>query len=353
MGFVRTNCRIIGSMKGSYHDPCRFIWIHQDCYQGYTEGLDPLDGAITIGSVSAYRSMNHPPLFDIKNLRRLFNNEPVLNIPDLKIPRGKLVVIVGNSGCGKTTLLETLGLMGQPRNDETGRQDISIRFFPEDDEIGEVLEYQELWKNRAEQARVRREYFSFLFQHPDFIPFLSVRENVALARIVQEAGSVPTSVFEDADLKIEHVGLPAKRLESPKVLSGGEEQRVAFARSDIRKYRVLFADEPTGNLDEHNARIIFRLLRLGIENKNDVSSIVVTHNLPLAIHYADVIIPLTHKGFTSSDSIFSRSKQGWCGTGLSMPTEDPLAIKHIISDSMHVSEIEKDASKILDSDEQR
>jgi putative ABC transport system ATP-binding protein len=203
------------------------------------------------------------PLFKIRKLKHSFSKfndnktDLVLNIEHLDIPRGKLVVLLGNSGSGKTTLLEMLGLMNHPP--EHGK----IQFFPDINSGSIYYDYNELWEsyNSKEISKVRREHFSFIFQHPDMLPQFYVDQNICLTQMIQDRITESQSANQIVE-NMKTVGISGKIGKIyPFQLSGGEQQRAAFLRAVIPKYTVLFGDEPTGNLGEEDAETIFTIIR--------------------------------------------------------------------------------------------
>lgn len=119
------------------------------------------------------------PIFTIRNLTRAYGDKTVLNIPELDIPRGELVIILGNSGCGKTTFLEILGLMSQ-----LPAQSSQVKFYPENNAATE-LNYHDLWKDERRLSQIRRGYLSFIFQQTNMLPEFFVDENISLTQMIQ------------------------------------------------------------------------------------------------------------------------------------------------------------------------
>ena len=257
-------------------------------------------------------------IFKINDLSRSFNNHRVLNVPTLNIPRGKLVIIIGSSGCGKSTLLETLGLMVKPvlnpkqPNFESNANDISIVFTSSNDE---TIDYKDIWQNDDQGELLRKTYFSFLFQEANLLPNMNVEENILLSTIIQN-GQINNIDWRDKYNKLlENVGLSKEiAKKNPINLSGGQKQRVAFARSAMRSFEVLFADEPTGNLDPVNARMVYDLMQQNIKDDSNKTAIIVTHNLKLGLEYADLVIPLEYDGkcgIVNEENIFYNNNEYW------------------------------------------
>ena len=195
----------------------------------------------------------------------------VLHGVSLEIGPGKLVAIVGPSGSGKSTLLNLIGTLDVP---SAG----SLRF--DGREVGSL--------GQRERARFRAANLGFIFQFFNLLPGLSARQNVELAAAIAETDR--TEARARAGELLERVGL-GERADAPaRNLSGGQMQRVAIARALVNEPRLILADEPTGNLDQHNAHAILELLRQQADERRSV--VMVTHDHDLADRYADQIVSL-------------------------------------------------------------
>ncbi len=183
----------------------------------------------------------------------------VLRGISLEINRGESLFLVGASGTGKTTLLYTLAGLERP-------------------EAGEVFfEGRSLYRQSARaQAAVRNERMGFVFQGYLLLPELTALENVMVPSMI---GGRPRR--QQAQEALERVGLGARQHHLPAELSGGEQQRVAIARALINDPGILFADEPTGNLDSKTGEVIIDLL-LALVRENQKTLLVVTHDAQLA-----------------------------------------------------------------------
>ncbi len=183
----------------------------------------------------------------------------VLHGIDLSICRGEKVFLCGPSGAGKTTLLYTLAGLEPP---EKG----SVR-----------IDGTDLYAlGRREQARFRNQRIGYVFQNYHLLPELTALENVAVPGAI--SGHDTTHLALKA---LERVGLADRAEHLPAELSGGEQQRVAIARAIVNEPKVLFADEPTGNLDSRNSGEIMRIL-FDLVAEHDVTLVVVTHDQNLA-----------------------------------------------------------------------
>ncbi len=187
---------------------------------------------------------------------------------DLSIEQGAFLSIMGESGVGKSTLLSMLGGLLSPTRGEVLMEDIDI---------------YKLSKNKL--ADFRREFMGFIFQSFQLIPYLNVLENVQLPLAVTHHSESNKKAL--AMTALERVGLHDKANRLPNQISGGEQERVAIARAVVNEPPILFADEPTGNLDSRNSREVMALLkRLNAEGQTIV---MVTHSLKNAEH-ADRIV---------------------------------------------------------------
>jgi predicted ABC-type transport system involved in lysophospholipase L1 biosynthesis ATPase subunit len=183
----------------------------------------------------------------------------VLRGISLEIQRGEALFLCGASGAGKTTLLYTLAGLERPESGEV------------------VFEGRKLYRGGSSaDARIRNEKMGFVFQSYFLLPELTALENVLVPSLIQNT--------QRLDLAIEHleaVGLGDRLQHLPSELSGGEQQRVAIARALINDPVIIFADEPTGNLDTANGNLIVELL-LALTSEKQKTLVVVTHDQRLA-----------------------------------------------------------------------
>ena len=202
-------------------------------------------------------------MIETVNLHRSYRIGPksieVLHGIDLSVERGERLFLCGPSGAGKTTLLYTLAGLEHP-------------------EQGQVrIDGTDLYAmGRREQARFRNSRIGYVFQNYHLLPELTALENVAVPGAI--AGFDSTQAALRA---LERVGLADRGDHLPAELSGGEQQRVAIARAIVNEPKVLFADEPTGNLDSKNSAEIMKIL-LDLATEHGVTLVVVTHDQQLA-----------------------------------------------------------------------
>ena len=212
------------------------------------------------------------PLLKITGLCKAYGAQAVFNGVDLALARGEFVALAGESGVGKSTLLNCIAGLDAPDAGEVLLDGIAIASLPE-----------------PERARVRRERLGFVFQAFHVLPHLSVADNVALPLMLQ--GRVDPARVQQllADLGL---GDLARRM--PAQLSGGMQQRVAIARALSLKPRLILADEPTGNLDPDTATRILDVLTEQVRREG-ASCLLVTHSRSAAAR-ADRVLQLTAHG---------------------------------------------------------
>lgn len=233
-------------------------------------------------------------IFQIRNLKVDFYKSDKLElfVPSLDIPRGKMIFVLGRSGCGKSTFMETLGLINNFFNigeyEEDRNEEATILFYPEPRSKG--INYGVEWKgNRELIATLRREYFNFVFQSENLLSQFNGIENIRLTSCIQSSDINENQLHLLSDDK--HLKIKSCLDRDIKTLSGGEKQRIAFMRTVLRKGAVIFADEPTGNVGDDDAKIILSTMKDQVENNREKNNtaFVVTHNFDNALDYADQI----------------------------------------------------------------
>jgi len=250
------------------------------------------------------------PVFKIENLRcEYMANSPVLELKELELARGQVIFVIGKSGIGKSTFIETLGLMNETIAPE---ESTSIQFFPEGEEL---VELKNSWSLPNEElSSFRKKYFSFVFQNTNLMPNFSAGENMMMSLLINEE---PIEEAKKAVLRVmDRLSLEAKVFDKKiTALSGGQRQRLAFVRAVTAKFAVLFGDEPTGNLDENTAHELMGILKELIREENK-TGIIVSHDLSLAKDFADVVIPITVNpakmiGEVQQENIIRRQNGKW------------------------------------------
>ena len=191
---------------------------------------------------------------ELKNICKIFGDVKALDDISFEVKKGEWVSVMGPSGSGKSTLVNILSLMDTPSS--------GVYMLGGDDASN---------LNADDTLKFRREKIGLVFQQFHLVPYLSALENVMIAQYYHSSVDE-----EDAKKALEAVGLSHRLTHRPSQLSGGEQQRLCIARSLINDPEILIADEPTGNLDEANERIILDLFcKL---RKDGKTILLVTHN---------------------------------------------------------------------------
>lgn len=204
-------------------------------------------------------------MIQAKNIHKYYNQLEVLKGVDLHIQKGEIVSIVGASGAGKTTLLQILGTLDQPTIENESCLTINGQ---------DVLKM-----NDKTLSKFRNLNLGFIFQFHQLLPEFTALENVCIPAYI--AGKKPLETENEAKKLLEYLGLSHRINHKPNELSGGEQQRVAVARALINKPDIIFADEPSGNLDTHSAENLHQLF-FQLRDELGQTFVIVTHNEELA-----------------------------------------------------------------------
>ncbi len=195
---------------------------------------------------------------------------PALKKCDVSFKKGEFTAIIGKSGSGKSTLLRILGTMDQP-----------------DGGVVEIEGENVLKMNDKQLSAFRRRKIGFVYQDYSLFPEFTAYENIIMPLALDRKDAIESEVDEI----LEHLEISHCKNKFPSQMSGGEQQRVAIARAIIAHPAVIFADEPTGNLDAGSAEIVAKMLSLASQ-KYDQTIIMVTHDKQMA-DYADRILTIT------------------------------------------------------------
>ena len=224
---------------------------------------------------------NREVLLEVKNVSKIYGDLHALKEVNFQVRKGEWVAIMGSSGSGKSTMMNIIGCMDKPS-------------------IGEViLDGQDITKESQNSlTKIRREKIGLIFQQFHLIPYLTALENVMVAQYYH---SIPDE--QEALQALERVGLKDRAKHLPSQLSGGEQQRVCIARALINSPEIILADEPTGNLDEVNEKIVIDILTQ--LHKEGSTIIVVTHDLEVGdvaerkiiLEYGKIVNDIDQKQF--------------------------------------------------------
>lgn len=224
---------------------------------------------------------NREVLLEVKNVSKIYGDLHALKEVSFQVRKGEWVAIMGSSGSGKSTMMNIIGCMDKPS-------------------VGEViLDGQDITKESQNSlTKIRREKIGLIFQQFHLIPYLTALENVMVAQYYH---SIPDE--QEALQALERVGLKDRAKHLPSQLSGGEQQRVCIARALINSPEIILADEPTGNLDEVNEKIVINILTQLHEEGSTI--IVVTHDLEVGdvaerkiiLEYGKIVNDIDQKQF--------------------------------------------------------
>ncbi|MGH9713774.1 MAG: ABC transporter ATP-binding protein [Candidatus Acidiferrales bacterium] len=234
-------------------------------------------GALAIDDSQTGAVTNSGPIVRAEDLRKTFHSgqqeiSPLSGI-NFSIGRGELISIVGPSGAGKSTLLHILAALDTPTSGAVYFGGNSLQSLSE-----------------AELAEYRNRGVGFVWQRHHLLPDFTAAENVAMPLLVRGEGL--GQALRAAEEWLGEVGLADRAAQCAGELSGGEQQRVAIARALVNRPAMLLADEPTGDLDERSAEIVFDLLQR-LHRSHHLTSILATHNLSLA-RRTDRVLALEH-----------------------------------------------------------
>ena len=199
------------------------------------------------------------------NINKKYGELSVLKKVDLYIKKGEVVAIVGPSGAGKTTLLQILGTLDKPTKNVGTRVELNNQ---------DILNFSD-----KELSKFRNKHIGFIFQFHQLLPEFTAIENVCIPAFIGKKSR--NEAEKEAKRLLEFLGLSHRINHKPNELSGGEQQRVAVARALINNPSVIFADEPSGNLDSESAKNLHDLF-FKLRDEFGQTFVIVTHNRTLA-----------------------------------------------------------------------
>ena len=263
--------------------------------------------------------MENNLVFEVKNLACAYKSSisNVLEIDDLLIEKGSLVFIIGPSGVGKSTILETLGLMN---NTVKSNSSTVLDLILED---GNKIDLLNIWDSKNSYiSSLRNEFYSFIFQSNNLFNSLTAFQNVLSSSLIQgqdikfkakEAESILNELLSD-------LNIDSRDDIDITTMSGGQRQRISFARAILADFKILFADEPTGNLDWYNAKKLMNFLKKKIPSHG--AGIIVSHDIDLSLEFADKIVLIDKKnkkvngedfsyGIISLENTFVKENNSW------------------------------------------
>ena len=201
----------------------------------------------------------------VKNISKTYNNKKVVNKIDLNVKKGEIISITGPSGAGKTTLLNLISTLDSPDKNN--------------DSIIKINDIDILSLNDKKLSKFRNTQIGFIFQFHELLPEFTALENVIIPAIIK--GEKKSISINKAKNLLETLGLSNIINQFPSQLSGGEQQRVAVARALINDPKIIFADEPSGNLDSKSSDLLHKLF-FDLRDKLNITFIIVTHNKELS-----------------------------------------------------------------------
>ena len=204
-------------------------------------------------------------MIEAQNISKTFNNKTVLDNVDINVKKGEIVSIVGPSGAGKTTLLHILSTLEKADSSKNYKL---------------ILNEKEIIKLKHKDISIfRNSEIGFIFQFHELLPEFSAIENICIPGMIR--GDKSKEVIVRAEKILKSLELFHVKDQFPSELSGGEQQRIAVARALINNPKILFADEPSGNLDSNSADNLHQLF-FELREKLNLTIIIVTHNKNLA-----------------------------------------------------------------------
>ncbi len=230
---------------------------------------------------------------------------PVLKGVSLRVARGELVALMGASGSGKSTLMNILGCLDRPTSGE---------YWLDGEEVSQL--------SADQRALVRNRKLGFVFQNFNLLPRTSALENVAMPLAYTAGDLSDREARRKAGEVLDRVGLGERKDHEPSQLSGGQQQRVAIARALVNRPPLLFADEPTGNLDSRTSEDVLRMFQQ-LNQQEGITIILVTHDAQVA-RYARRVIHI-HDGLIVDGAFAGTAEPPGLKADPSLPVKAPGA----------------------------
>ena len=209
-----------------------------------------------------FDNMSETPILQANNIHKAYGDIEVLKGIDIYVNKGEMISVVGASGAGKSTLLHILGSLDKPDSGDLSINGSNINGL-----------------SRNKLAAFRNSEIGFVFQFHNLLPEFTAMENVCIPGYIGRRKQ--SEVEAKARELLVLLGLEERMTHKPSQLSGGEQQRAAVARALVNEPKIVFADEPSGNLDSHNAEELHQLF-FDLREKLNLSFVIVTHNPSLA-----------------------------------------------------------------------
>jgi ABC-type lipoprotein export system ATPase subunit len=242
-------------------------------------------------------------LIELRNIYKTYHignlDIPVLKGVSMDVARGELVALMGSSGSGKSTLMNILGCLDQPTSGEYWLEGKEVSLLSAD-----------------ERALVRNRTVGFVFQNFNLLPRTSALENVMMPLSYAHENLPERQARQRAVELLQRVGLGDRIDHLPSQLSGGQQQRVAIARALVNHPRLLFADEPTGNLDSHTSEEVLEMFEQ-LNAEDTITIVLVTHDAAVARHARRTI--RIHDGVIEKDGLALGLKPAGSRQDSSMP----------------------------------
>jgi ABC-type lipoprotein export system ATPase subunit len=246
-----------------------------------------LHSSISPSNLTTATSASSGYVFDARGIEKKFDDGQIqaLRGIDFRVSQGEFLAIIGPSGCGKTTLLQMLGALDRPTS-------------------GTLLYRGESIPDLPDPSAYRAREIGFIFQAFHLLPTFTALENVQIPMF--ETKLAPSDRKDRAATLLRSVGLGHRLSHFPAKLSGGERQRVAIARSLANSPSVLLADEPTGNLDSENSRLILELIAR-LHQEQNMTLVLVTHDMRIAERASRIVEMIDGRVVSDREAIDRRS----------------------------------------------